>query len=334
MVLSEGLPRFFTQNLKYPRHSTSANPCNQRYRRIEMKRSLTIISLLPAVLLGLLPASAPAQNQLEPGEYFRDCDNCPWMVVVPAGSFRMGSPDSEDGRDSDEGPVHEVTIAKPFAVGVYEVTFYEWGKCVPSFCENQRPEDARRYRDMGWGEDDNAGRSTTAYGGEDIFGGWGRGKRPVINVSWDDTQEYVRWLSARTGKTYRLLSESEWEYVARAGTTGRYHWGNRISLRKANYGGRTDKTVLVGLYPPNSFGLYDVHGNVWEWVGDCWNDSYEGAPSDGSIWDEGDCDRSVVRGGSFGTSDARYIRSANRGWKPSWAGQYDIGFRVAREIGP
>ena len=159
----------------------------------------------------------------------------------------------------------------------------------------------------------------------------GRGSRPVVNVSWEDTQLYVEWLSRKTGKRYRLLSESEWEYAARAGTTGRYHWGNRISPSRANYGGKVGKTVPVGSYAANGFGLHDVHGNVWEWVGDCWSGSYEGAPVDGSVWEAGDCGRSVLRGGAWHSTPG-FVRSANRNRIPSGDRDYYIGFRVARTL--
>ena len=239
------------------------------------------------------------------------------MVVVPAGSYQMGSPSSEAGRDDGEGPVHRVTIPRPFAVGVYEVTFAEWDVCVDSGgCGGYRPDDA----------------------------GWGRGRRPVINVSWEDAQRFVAWLRQGTGHEYRLLSEAEWEYVARAGTTTPFHTGSTIATSQANYdgnytygNGRTgeyrEKTVLVGSFNANTFGLYDVHGNVWEWVEDCWNDSYRGAPSDGSAWERGDCGRRVLRGGSWYDRPGS-LRSANRyrsipGFRLSY---YGFGFRVARTL--
>ena len=279
-----------------------------------MKRSLTIISLLPAVMLGLLTASAPAQDQLKPGEYFRDCDNCPWMVVVPAGSFRMGSTVGFE----DEKPVHKVTIAKPFAVGAYEVTFDEWDACVSAGgCGGYSPDEGSTGR----------GRS------------WGRGDRPVINVSWEDAQGYLEWLSGATGKTYRLLSESEWEYTARAGTRTAYWWGNEIGTNRANCdgcGSRWDnkQTAPVGSFRPNAFGLYDVHGNVWEWVEDCWNDSYRGgAPTDGSVWEEGDCESAVLRGGSWYIYP-RYLRSAFRDRLTAGNRLNNVGFRVARTLTP
>ena len=163
--------------------------------------------------------------------------------------------------------------------------------------------------------------------------GWGRCLRPVINVSWDDAQEYVRWLSRTTGAEYRLLSEAEWEYVARAGTTTPYHTGETITTDEANFQGDTyrGQTIPVGSFTPNAFGLYDVHGNVWEWVEDCWNYGYEGAPSDGSAWESGDCDRWVLRGGSW-IFNARYLRSAFRDGYSSWYRDIIDGFRVARTL--
>ena len=217
-----------------------------------------------------------AEADLTPGRVFRDCDECPEMVVVPAGSFMMGSPASEAGRDADEGPQHRVTIARPFAVGKFEVTFAEWDACVAAGGCKHMPGDERG----------------------------GRGKRPVTNVSWDNiTKEYLPWLSPRTGKAYRLLTEAEWEYAARAGTTTRYAFGDTISKSQAQYSesilGSAGRTVEAGSFPANRFGLHDMHGNVWEWVQDCWNGSYNGAPSDGSAWTTRDCSLRVLRGGSW-----------------------------------
>ena len=238
----------------------------------------------------------------EVGEKFRDCPECPEMVVVREGRFRMGSTAGDD----DERPVHEVTIARQFAVGVHEVTFAEWDACVSDGgCGGYRPDDV----------------------------GWGRGERPAINVSWNDAKAYVRWLSGRTGEAYRLLSESEWEYVARAGTTGPYHFGLSLSSSQANYGNNRGETVPVGSYPANAFGLHDVHGNVWEWVEDCWNDSYHGAPSDGSAWESGECGRRVLRGGSWSLIPG-FLRSAYRNWLTSGLRDVYYGFRVARTLTP
>ena len=238
---------------------------------------------------------------------FRDCDECPEMAVVPAGSFTMGSPSDEKGRKDTEGPQHRVRIAKPFAVGRYEVTFAEWDACVAEGgCNGHRPGDK----------------------------GWGRGRRPVINVSWKDAQSYVRWLSRKTGKRYRLLSEAEWEYAARAGTTGAFHTGPTISTHQANYQSQRRRTVPVGSFPANGFGLHDVHGNVWEWVEDCWHENYGGAPSDGGAWASGgNCDRRVLRGGSW-TDVPRVLRSAYRDWNAAGNRNNVFGFRVARTLAP
>ncbi len=218
----------------------------------------------------------------------------------------MGSPQSEEGRDGDEGPAHRVTIAQPFAVGLYEVTFAEWEACAAEGgCGGYRPYD----------------------------GGWGRGERPVIDVNWDDAQAYVSWLSGKTGKEYRLLSEAEWEYAARAGTVTRYSFGDNITPSQVNYrDSGHGQTVPVGSYRPNGFGLYDMHGNVSEWVQDCWHDSYEGAPRDGSAWESENCSSRVVRGGSC-YSFSWGLRSANRlGSMP--VRDIGRGFRVARTLTP
>ncbi len=275
-----------------------------------------------------------------PGSVFRDCDVCPEMVVLPSGSFRMGSPSSEKYRLDNEGPVRRVRIGYAFAVGKYEVTFAEWDACVSDGgCGGYRPSDR----------------------------GWGRGKRPVIEVSWDDAKGYVDWLSRKTGKEYRLLSESEWEYAVRAGTTGPFHTGGTISTDQANYNGdpaggvrmivqmpslvRSSKsmanyngnsvggvkwvyrrqTVPVGSFGGNDFGLHNMHGNVSEWVEDCWNWSYAGAPSDGSAWESGDCGRRVMRGGSWG-SYPWFLRSARRLGVDAGLRGYSFGFRVARTL--
>ena len=257
------------------------------------------------------------EKLLEVGNRFRDCPECPEMVVVPAGSFQMGSSSHEEGRFDNEGPVHQVTVGSPFAVGVYEVTFAEWDTCVSSGgCGSYRP----------------------------IDNGWGRGRRPVIHVSWEDAQLYVQWLSGQTGHRYRLLSESEWEYAARAGTTTPFHTGATISTGQANYDGnyvygsgrkgvRRGKTVPVGSFPANGFGLHDVHGNVWEWVQDCGNDSYRGAPRDGNAWESGDCSRRVLRGGGW-IDEPGVLRSANRVRNIAGIRGGNGSFRVARTLTP
>ena len=251
---------------------------------------------------------------------FRDCDVCPEMVAIPAGSFMMGSPASEAQRGSDEAPQHQVTIAK-FAAGKFEVTFDEWDACL---------------REGG------CVRASHGPSAPDDDEGWGRGRQPVIKMAWSEAKQYVQWLSRKTGKNYRLLTEAEWEYVARAGTTTPFSTGATINPKQANYdakhsyaGGATgqpqQRTVAVGSFKPNAFGLHDVHGNVSEWVEDCWNENYKGAPSDGSAWSSGDCERRVLRGGYY-NGHPTYARSARRDHHMGSAGLWTAGngFRVAR----
>ena len=241
------------------------------------------------------------------GKTFRDCPTCPEMVVVPAGSFLMGSPKSEADRNDDEGPQRKVTFAKPFAVGKFEVTWDEWDACVrDGECDNGPVEKA---------------------GGDN---GWGKGRRPVIEVDWSDAKTYAAWLSKKTGKPYRLLTEAEWEYAARAGTTTAYFWGDKFDSSRANNG---SKTAKVGRYRPNAWGVHDMHGNVWEWTEDCWNDSYKRAPTDGSAWTDGDCSSRVVRGGSWGNIPA-LLRSALRHRSFTYGRYSKQGFRLGRTITP
>ena len=253
--------------------------------------------------------SAPvAAKPFRAGDSFRDCNDCPEMVVVPAGEFMMGSPEGEQGRAGDQGPQHRVRISEPFAVGKVEVTFDQWEVCVAGGGCSQKPDDR----------------------------GWGRGSRPAINVSWNDVQAYLKWLSRKSGQRYRLLSEAEWEFATRAGSTTRYPWGDGPGRDNANFyqsGSRWSgkQTAPVGQFDANRFGLHDVIGNVWEWVDDCWHDSYQGAPADGSAWTSTSCDGRVVRGGSWG-SIPDYARSAGRlGYGPRNRGE-DIGFRLARTL--
>jgi formylglycine-generating enzyme required for sulfatase activity len=262
------------------------------------------------------PAQTQAAAGASAGTVFKDCDVCPEMVVLPPGRFTMGSPDSEAERNKNEGPQHEVTINYKLAVGKFAVTFDEWQACV------------------------NGGGCTSKPNPNDR--GWGRTKRPVINVSWEDAQEYVQWLKGKTGKAYRLLSEAEWEYAARAGTATRYAWGDTASHEQANYGkdeccsglaqgrDRWEYTAPVGQFPANGFGLHDMAGNVYQWVGDVYHDNYSGAPSDGSNWTSGgESSRRVLRGGSWGKRPT-YLRSANRDWNVSAASGNGVGFRIAR----
>jgi formylglycine-generating enzyme required for sulfatase activity len=258
-----------------------------------------------------------AERTLKPGDVFRECArDCPEMVVVPAGEFMMGSPANERGRNDNEddgnGRQHKVTIARPFAVSKYDVTFADWDACVSvGGCPR--------------GE----GRAGDA--------GWGRGAQPVIFLSWDDAQVFATWLSMMSGKSYRLLTEAEWEYAARAGSNTAYFWGDEIGNGNANCSGCGSKwneqASPVGSFKPNDFGLYDMGGNVWQWVQDCYHENYNGAPADGSAWMLGECNFRVVRGGSWGfTPD--FLRSAFRNWGPPYLRNPNVGFRVGRTLGP
>jgi formylglycine-generating enzyme required for sulfatase activity/uncharacterized caspase-like protein len=266
------------------------------------------------------PLSATEECALKPKDVFKECDECPEMIVVPAGSFTMGSPSSEPERIANFEDQVRVTLAKPFAVGRFVVTFDEWDACVANGgCDGFEPSDM----------------------------GFGRGRRPVINGSWDDAQKYVAWLSRKTGKTYRLLSEAEWEYVARAGTTTPFWWGSSITPKQANYDGsqmtyeggggkgeNRQKTMPVDSFSPNPWGLYNVHGNVSEWTQDCWNDSNKGNPGDGSARTTGDCSRRVERNGGFGGVPAG-LRAASRGAAADERTHTTPrGFRVARTLSP
>ena len=259
------------------------------------------------------PLSAERERALKLQDVFKECEQCPEMIVVPAGTFMMGSPASEKGRNADEGPQRSVTIGKPFAVGRFAVTFDEWDACVADQgCNGYKPSDH----------------------------GWGRARRPVINVSWDDAKAYVAWLARKTGKSYRLLSEAEREYVTRAGTTTPFWWGASISTSQANYndGSRDEnrqKTVPVDTFQPNAWGLFQVHGNVYDWVEDCYHDSYTGAPSGGSAWVNGDCSRRVLRGGSWAMiSNPEDLRAASRLKFTSDSRGTVMGFRVGRTLTP
>ncbi len=239
------------------------------------------------------------------GEVFRDCPACPEMVVVPAGRFRMGCVSGRDCQD-DERPVHEVEVGS-FALGVYEVTFDEYERFTRA-TGRDRPNDR----------------------------GWGRGGRPVIYVSWDDATAYAAWLSAETGEDYRLPSEAEWEYAARAGSTTRYSWGDDTGRNRANCndcGSRwAYETASAGSFEANAWGLHDMHGNVWEWVEDCWHGDYDGAPGDGSAWTRGgNCSRRVLRGGSWLNSPWD-LRSASRFRNDADSRSRSSGFRVARTL--
>ena len=270
------------------------------------------------------PESAPptagepvAENRNRFSDALKSGGFGPEMVVLPAGRFRMGCVTRRDCF-RDERPVHKVSILRPLAVSRYAVTFDDYDR----FDGSNGPSDE----------------------------GWGRGQRPVINVSWQKARAFAVWLSGETGEHYRLLTEAEWEYAARAGSEKKFHFGDDISqlCRYANHAdadtdyewrntycsdGVGKRTAVVGRYAPNAFGLHDMHGNVWEWVQDCWKDTYRRAPKDGSPMLEGDCSKRVLRGGAWGY-EPESLRSAFRASLNAGGSTYDIGFRVARVIGP
>jgi formylglycine-generating enzyme required for sulfatase activity len=261
-------------------------------------------------LIGLAVLTADNERAIavKPASEFKECANgCPVMVVLPPGKFIMGSLKNESGLDASERPQREVTITKPFAISKFEVTFDNWDACVAVTACREVPDS------------------------------WGRGRMPVINVSWRDAKQYVGWLSRSTGKDYRLLSEAEWEYGTRGGSMTRYSWGDDPGKGNANCdgcGSRWDlqQTAPVGSFQPNAFGLYDMHGNVWEWVEDVWHSSYEGAPNDGSSWLEGgDPSFRVIRGGSW-RNETELIGAATRLERHVNVAFDTLGFRVARSL--
>jgi formylglycine-generating enzyme required for sulfatase activity len=288
-----------------------------------MKIALTLLFCLlssaPALAEHAAPLTSAEERGLKPKDTFKECNDCPEMAVIPAGSFVMGSPPSEEDSKSHEGPQHVVVFGRQFSIGVFAVTFAEWDACGTAGGCNHRPNDR----------------------------GWGRGRLPVIDVSWTDAKEYVAWLSKTTGKSYRLPSEAEREYAARAGTTTPFWWGSLISSDDANYNPRyystlknkyqvgavqyRGRTMPVNSFSANPWGLYQVHGNVWEWVEDCWKHTYQGAPTDGSAWVIDDCRMHVVRGGAW-SAYTPGLRVASRG-KDLAGGRYaSIGFRVGRTL--
>lgn len=283
---------------------------------MSIKGNLTTIGI---ALIGVAGCS-----EIQAGIEFRDCDDCPAMVRVAPGNFMMGAPDSERNRDDDEGPVHEVTIAGSLAVAKFETSWSEWEACM---------DDGACFLPAGNGLPEGSG--------------WGKGQRPVINVSWNDVHRYLDWISDKTGRRYRLPSEAEWEYVARANSQTRFlhgddaktlcRIGNGADLA-TNFNNRNDcydrigrKTAPAGSYEPNHFGLYDMIGNVWEWTEDCWNRSYEGAPAAGEAWMSGDCSQAVIRGGSWGSYPHDLRFATRKGLDRSYRG-HEVGFRVVADL--
>ncbi|WP_425273980.1 formylglycine-generating enzyme family protein [Paraburkholderia lacunae] len=290
------------------RPAAPASAAPQEHPRAAVPPTPTAPAATPPTVPSATPSAAPAAAQ-RPSAHpsnaneTRDCATCPVMIAVPAGSFSMGS--STD--DPSERPVHHVTIGAPFAIGKYEVTVEQWNACADAnACQKLTPET-------------NANKSA-----------------PARDLSWDDAQQYVRWLSKVTGKTYRLPTEAEWEYADRGGTTTQYWWGDQMRKGNANCKDcgepwHKEGPESVGSFAPNPLGLYDMNGGVWEWVGDCWHNSYQGAPTDGRAWDTPGCDMRVIRGGSW-REGSNYMLSATRFKYSAGVRQSQDGFRVVKEL--
>ena len=252
------------------------------------------------------PASAaPAASAARPtaGSVIKDCPACPPLIALPAGSFTMGSNNS----DPSEKPAHRVAITAPFAIGKFEVTVQQWNACVNAGGCQKTTQAANTPPDA-----------------------------PIRDVSWDDAQQYVKWLASTTGKPYRLPTEAEWEYAARGGTSTRYWWGEQMATGKANckecgQPWANEGPARAGSSAANAFGLHDTSGSVWEWVSDCWHNSFKDAPTDGRSWDEPNCRVRVIRGGSW-REGAPYMVASTRFRYDAGVRQFQNGFRVARSL--
>jgi formylglycine-generating enzyme required for sulfatase activity len=287
-------------------------------------------------------AHALAQDavaSLKPGSHFRECsssNSCPEMVVLPAGSFDMGSSPTTSTSKPLERPLHQVEIKYKFAVSQFEITHDQWSTCVET-----------------------SPTPVVNFGCSPISdSGYGLGDKPAINVSWNEVQQFVAWLNYMTtgqmSGPYRLLSEAEWEYAARAGTTTEFYWGDDPDQMCQYANGVTPETAQrypvlrrfgepancedgylntspVGAFQPNMFGLFDMHGNIFEWVQDCWNENYDYAPKDGSVWTGGDCTKAVLRGGAWNDPPVN-LRSAHRFSDLRTLRDFEVGFRLARQI--
>jgi formylglycine-generating enzyme required for sulfatase activity len=290
----------------------------------------------PATLVS--PAEIGSEKRSLPFTVFKDCESCPDMVIVAPGEFLMGSPESEPGRRSTEGPLHKVSLAAPFAIGRYAITRDQFNTFVAAsgyrYGESCRAEKAGQWIDI----PKHSFLSPPGFTQE--------GNHPAVCINWTDANEYLKWLSARTHKSYRLPTEAEREYVTRAGTSTGYWWGEAVEPQQGNYDTRLrlsppeetalakffGHTVPVHWYMPNQWGIFQVHGNVAEWVQDCWNKTHIGGPIDGSAAQTGDCSRRVVRGGAWNYFPED-IRAAYRESAPAEHRYYHVGFRVARDLG-
>ncbi|WP_085726760.1 formylglycine-generating enzyme family protein [Pseudomonas sp. R37(2017)] len=289
--------------------------------RQHLKRwgAVTLLALLGSIV----PSLAQANTAPLPGKVFKDCRHCPEMVVLPAGTFTMGTPQDEVGREPDEGPMHEVTFDKPFAMSRYQITAGEWNQYMQETGITLPDGDTR------------PGRACT--NGKPSYPQGPR--QPAVCMNFAEVSAYVAWLSLKTGQHYHIVSEAQREYAARAGSTGPFPFpfdpGTEYSIAThANTYGPTDGysySSPVGSYPPNAFGMYDMHGNVYEWIADCYHPDYAGAPSDGSAWTEPNCDTLRIRGNDWGEAPV-FSRSGNRNdIDPQTRGDW-IGFRVVRTL--
>lgn len=269
------------------------------------------VKMRPYMLANVRPylLTAKTEQALKPFASFRECaKDCPEMVVMPTGNFTMGSPETEMGRLDNEGPQREIVIVRRFAMSKFDVTFADWDACV-------------------------------AVGGcpPASASNFGRGaSMPVINVSWEDAQQYLAWFSKMTSHSYRLPTEAEWEYAAHGGKQTAYPWGVEVGNGNANCNGcgserKNNRPSPVGSFKPNAFGLYDMAGDVWQWVQDCYHDNYNGAPTDGSVWTGGDCSRHIVRGGSW-YDGPQTVRSAYRVGDATVNRNSSLSFRIVRTL--
>lgn len=270
--------------------------------RVEIVQAQGVYPDIPPRDIPRAPILKPGQT-LKPGDIFRDCDACPEMVVVPAGLYLMGS-----DKYKTEKPKRVIRFRKPFAIGRFETTHAEWQACLDAGGCKHEPHDHN----------------------------WGKNRMPVINVNHDMVQGYAKWLSKTTGKKYRLPSEAEWEYVARAGSKQNYSFGNlvgenQVNCRKCGSPWSGIGNAPVGSFSPNPWGVYDMHGNAFEWVEDCWHPNYEGAPKSSAARTDGKCQFRVIRGGSW-YYYSRMSRSANRQKNPAAVKSYWLSFRLVREL--
>ena len=278
-----------------------------------MKPSLDFLAILSTILLLYQTPGYTHEPQTKIGHIFKDCEACPEMIVVPPGIYIMGL----GAKRLRDGPPHRVNILKPFAAGRYEITFQEWLACVADNGCKHHPHDHK----------------------------WGEGNRPVINITFQQVKNYIKWLNLKTKLNYRLPSEAEWEYLHRGGTSTTFWWGDKTGSNMANCRDCqsqqccsatissccSHKTQPVGTFPPNPFGLFDTAGNVFELTEDCWNPTHHGAPENGEARTTGDCSYRTIRGGSF-YYISKVARSFYRAKNPSNVKSYWLGFRVVRNL--